>query len=272
MRFARADGLRSDRIWWLAIVLVISATFVALVCAPGRIQTQLHNSPREGAPLRKPTLVAENSALISADARLTPNPDDLAALRAAEAKLAVETDKLSMISENVLRAMKELKVTLPLMRLEPEEALARGDLEHMRVFFVEKMKQSEQGELHDEAALRVKAARIACFSDPEKPHYEARVTFELKVTGPELEQAEQALRKYVAPDDVSVAVTRLANTPLWTVSVLSLNARNAAQRADGIVEALVWILREGEASPVVIWEKAEIAAEPLHLANIEESE
>jgi hypothetical protein len=236
------------------------------------IQPQIRNSPREGGTLRTPTTVVAKSAFLADDSSLTPDEEHVAALRTAEAKLSLETDKLLMIGENVGQAMKELNVPPPLMKLDPEEALANEDLVHMRTFFSEKIKQTEQGKIRDDAALRVIAARIACFSDPEKPHYEARVTFELKASGPETQQLEQAIREYVAPGDVSVAVNRVARTPFWVVSVISLDARNAARRADAIGEALVGLFMDGGKSPVSIWEKAEIAAEPLPIHYIEESE
>ena len=185
-------------------------------------------------------------------------------LKNAEADLAKEDEILRSTNEESGRLRRSLNVPIEITRIRLDVALERPELEQFRPYFSAEIKSEKQWEAWDDARTRVKAARIACLSDPGIPYYEATSTFAFRLTQSD---GEQLLRNYFQEDDASVALTHVARTPLWTVSVLSSDPARAAQRANGIVEGLQWLLEKQGEDAIKIWEKGEIAKEPIPIVE-----
>jgi hypothetical protein len=184
----------------------------------------------------------------------------VAAINKALSELVKETNKGNALRKEVTRLIRELEVPREVQRIIPDEGLERGDVEQFWPYFRVAKKLKETDEFHDLAVLREKAARIARVSETGIPHYEATATFELMPN-----EGDELSGKYIPSDDSSVALKNYWNTRLWTISEISVDPDRAAERANGIVDALTSLIKNGEADGIKIWEKAEVPTEPLRV-------
>jgi hypothetical protein len=223
--------------------------------------------------------VKENEA-VTPPKHTTNDIRGVAAINKALSELVKETNKGNALRKEVTRLIRELEVPREVQRIIPDEGLERGDVEQFWPYFRVAKKLKETDEFHDLAVLREKAARIARVSETGIPHYEATAKFELMLPdgGEELlrkyiaadfelmpNEGDELSGKYIPSDDSSVALKNYWNTRLWTISVISVDPDRAAERANGIVDALTSLIKNGEADGIKIWEKAEVPTEPLRV-------